>query len=98
MNNQYTYFESPGHGWVEVPYSELQELGINEKITRYSYWKPDTQMAYLEEDCDMTTWFNAFKLKYGVEPTLVSKYIKHDLNFDSALSGYMSYHMGYRLP
>ena len=51
----YTYHNDPGHGWVEVPLTEIKRLGL--KISPYSYrWGP---MAYLEEDCDYTLWAEA---------------------------------------
>ena len=55
----YTFYEDPGHGWLEVPASELLELGIAGEITHYSYLKAD--MAYLEEDCDLSTFLHAKK-------------------------------------
>lgn len=47
----------PGHGWVKVPKKLLAELGIADKITPYSYMRGD--FAYLEEDCDASTFFKA---------------------------------------
>ena len=52
-----TFFEDPGHGWLEVQVSELRDLGIFDKITHYSYRKGGT--AYLEEDCDAPTYLKA---------------------------------------
>ena len=48
----YTFYTDPGHGWLEVPVSELVALGIADKISAYSY--RDGAMAYLEADCDLT--------------------------------------------
>lgn len=53
----YTFIEDPSHGWLEVPVSELVALGIADKITRYSY--KHNGMAYLEEDCDASTFLEA---------------------------------------
>ena len=53
----YTFWEDPGHGWLGVPASELLELGIAGEITPYSYLKAG--MAYLEEDCDLSTFIRA---------------------------------------
>jgi hypothetical protein len=47
----YTFYEDPGHGWLEVQTVELVELGIVGDITPYSYLKGT--LAYLEEDCDL---------------------------------------------
>jgi len=51
----YTYHNDPGHGWVEVPLTEVKRLGL--KISPYSYRRG--AMAYLEEDCDFTLWAEA---------------------------------------
>lgn len=53
----YTYFTDPGHGWLRVKHKELQELGIADQISPYSYMRGD--YAYLEEDCDMTKFMQA---------------------------------------
>jgi hypothetical protein len=53
----YTFYEDPGHGWLEVPVSELVDLAISGEITPYSYLKAG--MAYLEEDCDLSTFVRA---------------------------------------
>lgn len=51
----------PGHGWLKVPCKLLCELGITKNITPYSYVKGE--YAYLEEDCDLTTFMNAMRLQ-----------------------------------
>ena len=51
MNSRtFLYHTDPGHGWIEVPMTELRRLGIERAITPFSYRHGDT--AYLEEDCD----------------------------------------------
>jgi len=50
----YHYYTDPGHGWLAVKRSELDRLGIANKISPYSYQRGDT--VYLEEDMDMTTF------------------------------------------
>ena len=57
MNNQYTFFEDAGHGWLSVKKTELKQLNIADKITSFSYMNGNS--AYLEEDCDLTTFLNA---------------------------------------
>ncbi len=59
MEKVYRFVSDPGHGWVEVPVAELVEMGVADKITGYSYRKGN--MAYLEEDMDAGTFFNALK-------------------------------------
>lgn len=54
----YIYHYDAGHGWLEVPISEVEESGI--EVSGYSYRKGDK--AYLEEDLDAPT----FMIKKGV--------------------------------
>lgn len=49
----------PGHSWYAVKRSLLLELGIEHKITSYSYQSKAGTTVYLEEDCDATTFFKA---------------------------------------
>ena len=56
---KYTFYEDPGHGWLEVPTPELRELGIAHKISTCSYVYPNGRFVYLEEDCDLTTFLEA---------------------------------------
>lgn len=51
------YHSDPGHGWIAVKRKELEELGIAEKISSYSYEKGAT--VYLEEDMDASTYIKA---------------------------------------
>ena len=53
----YTFIEDPGHGWLQVPIAELFKLGIQNQITSYSY--VNGIHAYLEEDCDFSTFYRA---------------------------------------
>lgn len=53
------FYEDPGHGWLEVPVAELVKLGIAAEITSYSYQSRDGKTAYLEEDCDLSTYARA---------------------------------------
>jgi len=51
------------HSWLRVPLSELEQLGINEKISGYSY--KDNLYAYLEEDDDEMMFREAKEKEYG---------------------------------
>jgi hypothetical protein len=51
------YYTDPGHGWLAVDRADLDALGIADQISAYSYQR--AARAYLEEDCDMTTFMNA---------------------------------------
>lgn len=56
-----THHTDPGHGWVEVPEQLVVSLGIEEKISEYSYYSFDKKAYYLEEDCDAELLVNALK-------------------------------------
>ena len=51
------FYSDPSHGWAEVPIALINELRIGDKISKYSYMRGSN--AYLEEDCDLTTFMNA---------------------------------------
>ena len=48
----YNFFTDPGHGWLEVPMTDIQIFGLEGKISGYSYISRNGKTAYLEEDCD----------------------------------------------
>lgn len=47
---KYKFFHDPGHGWLQVPITEIKKLGLSDRISGYSYIHKG--MVYLEEDCD----------------------------------------------
>ena len=59
---KYTFYESPGHGWLRVPVSDVLDAGIENKIgsacQRGGYY-------YLEEDCDMPLFMEATGVGWG---------------------------------
>ena len=55
------FYADPGHGWGAVKRKVLDQLGIADKITSYSYQKGQT--VYLEEDCDLSTLVTALALQ-----------------------------------
>ena len=55
------YHSDPGHGWLAVKLDDLKMLGIEADISSFSYIKGKT--AYLEEDCDMSTFIKAAETK-----------------------------------
>jgi hypothetical protein len=65
-NKTYLFYTDPGHGWLKVPRADLGDLGIESQITRCSYERGD--FVYLEEDCDVATFFTAFNEKFGHYP------------------------------
>lgn len=68
----YKLHTDPGHGWLAVGIKELNELGIADKITSYSYVKG--RMAYLEEDCDLATFIKAYNAKHGRDPEITESF------------------------
>ncbi len=60
MTPKYHFICDPGHGWLEVKLAELEELGIENKISAYSYKSLSfPTKVYLEEDCDMSIFMDA---------------------------------------
>ena len=54
-----TVYVDPGHAWVAVPLSLVEELGIKDIITNFSYYRDG--MCYLEEDCDASVFVKRAK-------------------------------------
>jgi hypothetical protein len=82
-----TWISDPGHGWLAVPITQLEALGIANRISRYSYKHEAT--AYLEEDCDAPLYLAALEAS-GVD--LDSALHKHVfLPHDAPVRGYRSF-------
>lgn len=47
----FTYYQDPGHGWLEVPRDLLHTLGIADEISECSRQRLET--VFLEEDSDL---------------------------------------------
>ena len=67
------YHTDPGHAWLEVPLYLLKELGIEDKVSTYSYI--DGGKIFLECDCDMEIFTEKLK-EHGV--TVKPKIKRHD--------------------
>lgn len=81
----YKFYADPSHGWLAVKIEELMQLGIITQISSCSYMRGGT--AYLEEDCDASLFFNAYKDKYGAVP----KHTYKHTNNRSPIRNYDSY-------
>jgi hypothetical protein len=57
----------PGHSWYQVSKQLAKALGIERKISSYSYMDDDNY--YLEEDCDAALVF-----KFYPNPEIQTKY------------------------
>lgn len=85
MQKKFNFYEDPGHGWMACKKILLHELGIATQISSYSYQRED--MAYLEEDCDLSLFIKAFQEKVGTKPTLTH----HITDRRSKIRGYEGY-------
>jgi len=65
----YNFYYDAGHGWLEVSISELINLDIYNKITSFSYMHEGK--AYLEEDCDLEIFCEAYRNVNGKLPKVV---------------------------
>jgi len=65
---KFDYIQDPAHGWIKVSIKQLNSLGIINNISSFSYYRKG--FAYLEEDCDASTFFRAYRSKYNSEPIL----------------------------
>lgn len=86
MKNTYTFYTDPGHGWLCVPRSDLEILGLSEEISHCSYQEGD--LVYLEEDSDAMKFLWAFKKKNGRFPLPIAE--EHD-KYGSFIRHFESY-------
>lgn len=82
---KFTVYSDPGHAWVKVPRSLLKTLGIENDISSYSYMRAD--FAYLEEDCDLYRFHEAYKNHYGHAP----EFLESPTNRKSRIRNYALY-------
>ena len=54
-----TIYSDPGHAWAKCKRSVLNNLGIANKVSAYSYQRSD--YVYLEEDCDYPLLVDALR-------------------------------------
>lgn len=65
---KFKFHSDAGHGWLAVKYSLLEDLGIADKITSYSYQRGKS--VYLEEDYDASLFIETLKargIQYVIE-------------------------------
>jgi hypothetical protein len=63
-------YSDPGHAWARVSFHTLRELGIEDKISPYSYQR--NGFAFLEEDLDLGVLITALRAR-GIEPRFIEK-------------------------
>lgn len=74
MTKKFLFYVDPGHGYLRVPLSLLEELGITKLISNYS--TKSVTYAFLEEDLDASTFAKAYESKFGSPIETVMKYLK----------------------
>lgn len=75
------FYSDPGHGWGAVKRRVLDELGISDRITHFSFQKG--QIVYLEEDCDLPTLVTKLALN-----SVVVEYEQHSTDRRSPIRSY----------
>ena len=84
-----TIYTDAGHGWAKVSLKELSRLNILDKISGYSYIHKNGLNAYLEEDCDLSTYLKALDDK-GIKFRMIEK----NANKSSKIRSYARYQLG----
>ncbi len=79
----YIYHQDPSHGWLAVPAQQVRALGLTPSSCSFRR----AGMAYLEEDCDMVAFMNAFRARYGRAPRMIDAHS----NYDSPIRRYPCY-------
>jgi hypothetical protein len=77
MQDTFTYYCDPGHGWLMVHANELKTLGLKPKdfSAQGQYLQKRGPIYYLEEDCDAPQFLAAYEAKTGTKPTIKEVYI-----------------------
>ena len=75
------------HGWLAVPLTLLEKLGILDDISRYSYMRG--MLAHLEEDCDYSRFAVAMR-DAGLSFTVR----EHHTDKRSKIRGYCQFNAG----
>ena len=85
-------YTDPSHGWAKVSLLELNNLDIMDKISTYSYMRSNKgkTYAYLEEDCDLSTYLKALDDK-GIKFRIIEKHA----NKSSKIRSYSRYTLGH---
>jgi hypothetical protein len=68
-------YSDPGHAWGKVKRQVLNNLGIADKVSAYSYQLRDN--VYLEEDCDLALLHDTLS-KQDVRIKFVEKHTNRD--------------------
>mgnify|MGYP000583078204 CR=1 FL=1 len=85
---KYHMYSDAGHGWLRVSISKLEKLCIANLISEYSYMRYD--VAFLEEDADLTLFCNAMKA-FDSAWKLDENVKEHSTNKTSPIRNYDAY-------
>tara|TARA_Y100000310_G_scaffold106143_2_gene104666 strand:- start:4851 stop:5288 length:438 start_codon:yes stop_codon:yes gene_type:complete len=80
MITHHHWIVDAGHAWYAVSLDELEELGITDEISKYSYY--NAGMVYLEEDCDFEVYRNAVIKSKGHDDAVVGIFNDHCIDGD----------------
>ena len=69
---KYTFYSYPDHSWLKVPTKQIVDLGIAEEISEWSFYSPNGNHTYLEEDVDAGKFIKAMG---GINSTC--KHVEH---------------------
>ena len=72
---EFKYYQDAGHGWVAVKRKLLEELDVAIRISGFSYQSKSGSTVYLEEDCDLPYFHEAYAKRFGYYPTYIEKYV-----------------------
>lgn len=75
LNTHLSFISDPGHGWLRVPLIDIAALGVETKISSYSFI--DGHYAYLEEDLDCPLYLEALQEHLQTEITLEEEHRDH---------------------
>ena len=78
-----TFVSDPGHGWLEVPLTDIAALGVETKISACSFI--DGRFAYLEEDEDYAVYMDALAMRGLPRPEIRQQYVEY---FDRGRPGF----------
>jgi len=80
-------YSDAGHAWGKVKRQVLENLGIADKISHYSYMYKDN--VYLEEDCDLSLLFQTLT---ALDTKI--KFVEKHTDKQSRIRSYQSYQSG----
>jgi hypothetical protein len=75
FSSELTFVSDPGHGWLEVPLTDIAALGVEMKISPYSFI--DGRFAYLEEDEDYAVYMDALVARGLPRPEIRQHYVEY---------------------